>query len=352
MKASLEPVRRRFLLRSFAVIVGAAAGCFAVAWIARLGQHGVLLGSFLAAFLLVICVRVLSELWSATGLEVLEGLRSPLNFPGHKMDYSRDVETNFEELRDHFAATSQRTRRLTEQRRQLMSEVFHALSQPLTTLRCSLELGLRTRHSTEEYRTRLAQALEQAERTVRMTAQLRRLAEAIDCDDRGQTCRFDEALKLAAEEITALGEVRKVGVQIGVGPPVVVACDEQRLAQALFHLLEFVLDSASQEGEVVGQSKLHSEGLVFAVGSKMASTLEPEPTGGTVDLDDEGSRATLGLRIADYILQTVGGKLERQLVDDRQVLRATLPVMGVAPSRKNVEPVVAEVSSSDSGVIS
>ena len=62
--------------------------------------------------------------------------------------------------------------------RQLISDLFHQLSQPLTTLRCSLELALLQTLTTEQYREAVGQALSQAEKASWSATAIRELLDA------------------------------------------------------------------------------------------------------------------------------------------------------------------------------
>ncbi len=62
---------------------------------------------------------------------------------------------------------------------ELLRELFHGLSQPLSTLRCSLELALRRQPLTAtEYRDLLQHALAQAEHAACLIVSLREMLES------------------------------------------------------------------------------------------------------------------------------------------------------------------------------
>lgn len=346
MNGALEPLRRRFLLRGAAVIAGMLAGAGGVAWLSTVGRHGLILAVFSAVLMLVLCTRALSEMWSNAGLELLEKFRTPLVAPECATRLSKDLEESFDHLRDYVTATVQHARHMNDQRKQLLAEVFHALAQPLTTLRCSLELTARSPRTADEYRTRVGEALDQAERAARVTAQLRHLAEAIEYEHQGESCRFDESLNLATEEIAALGEIRHVKVRMVPGPAVTVSGDGQRVAEALFHMLEFSLDCAPRETELVARGEMGDEALIFEVESRVTNKVDPSDRdeNHTRREADLGANATLGIRVADHILQTVGGKLERELRSDTQVLRATLPLAQASAEQEMAASLAATVS--------
>lgn len=60
---------------------------------------------------------------------------------------------------------------------QVLADLFHALSQPLTTLRCYLDLSLRRSPSSKQNRQELESALQAAESVIRLFADIRELLE-------------------------------------------------------------------------------------------------------------------------------------------------------------------------------
>ena len=65
----------------------------------------------------------------------------------------------------------------------LISEVFHGISQPLTALECGLELSLRYDKSSAQLRARVRAALESAQLLHQRVVELRRLLDAGNPDD-------------------------------------------------------------------------------------------------------------------------------------------------------------------------
>lgn len=348
MKPRLERLRGRFLLLACAPMSGLLVSCGAVLWLVWVGPQGVLLSIFLAAAIVLLLMRALSAIWSATSLDLLEEVGRPLRV-GEAIAAGRDLESAFEELQAHYELAAKQARKAQEHRRRLLAEIFHALAQPLTTLRCRLELGLRTPRSPEEYRTCLADSLDQAERTVRLILQFRNLAEIIDCGHAGETCRFDESLKIASEEIGALAEVRQIQIYVQPAPAVVVSGNGQCVSQMLFHLLQFSLDSAPAESELLARTERSRGALIFTVESKLEAATKAPDSELQARAEESGNQnpmRTLGLTVAEHILESLGGSLERDLLGDCQVLRATLPVVGVPEAPCAPELVAAHSFSS------
>jgi K+-sensing histidine kinase KdpD len=205
-----------------------------------------------------------------------------------------------------------------------MEDLFHALSQPLTTLRCQLELGLRGGQTSEQYRKCLAGALEQAERTSRLTVELRDVSEAMETDVRSGWCAFDETLSAAAEEVAALAGINGVRLNAEPSPPFMVAAHRERLSRALFHLLKFAVESAAPGSELSLHTMTSGAGVVFTVVSPVSSGEHHDET--EHQSEELTVAVTFDLRLAEYILEALGGSLERELLDDQQILSVRLPL--------------------------
>ena len=100
------------------------------------------------------------------------------------------------------------------EREQFVSDLFHALAQPLTGLRCSLEVALRRPAlSAEEARSSLEQALQATERLYQSVLFVRQLAEAERTPPLGRV-RLDEALRELHNEILPIGENLEVELSL------------------------------------------------------------------------------------------------------------------------------------------
>ena len=324
MNENLHRLRTRFMLCACvpAVLLLAAYEVVVLVW--RQGSSGVLLSMFLAALVAVIVIRMVSAIWSVSAGQLLKDLCEPLRLAGHRITTSKNLESSFEELSAYLGASAKRSQRAEEQRARLMQDLFHALSQPLTSLRCQLELGLRDGRSDKEHRECLAGALEQAERTSRLTVELRDVSEAMETDVRGGCCAFGETLATVAEEIAALASIKDVRVNAQPSPPFMVAAHRERLSRALFHLLKFAVESAAPGSELSLHTMTSASGLVLTIASRASGAEDNHET--EDQLEELTVAVTFDLRLAEYILEALGGSLERELIDDEQILRARLPL--------------------------
>jgi len=344
VSGGVESLRRAFLFRTFAFCAALLLGCTGVFRLAQHGRDGLVLGIFLAAAIFMVAVRMFSDIWAKSSVELLGFVRIPLGLGDERTSADRNVAQNVEEICGHLGHVTQGLYREHEQRRRLLAQVFHALGQPITALRCSLEVGLRMPRKAEEYRQRLEDGLEQAERMARLCSQFRRLAEAIDGDDQGKTCRIDESVSMAQEEITALAEMK--GIQLSVVPPpaVMIPGDRERVSEAVFYMLEFSVDGAPPGSEVLVRSEIAGEGVVLSVKSKVSAAGTPVMFPSEMQfIEPEGNTSSnmFGLRIAEHIVTRVRGTLERELLADTQTIRATLPIVRVLNGRDVAEAVEA-----------
>src|SRR5579884_842161 len=93
-----------------------------------------------------------------------------------------------------------------KERRASISEAFHSLNQPITSLHCILELALARPRSPEEYRQRIAEALENAGAVLRLARALREVVEDDDAGENAIPVQLHDLLKCVVNQIEALAE--------------------------------------------------------------------------------------------------------------------------------------------------
>jgi signal transduction histidine kinase len=182
--------------------------------------------------------------------------------------------------------------------RQLVSDLFHALSQPLTTLCCSLELTLQQTPTAEQYRESTTRALAQAERVSWLVTGIRELFDASEASS-GEVLELQAAVQGVVSDLLPVAE--SAGVRICYLPRSAcpVRFDAQRLRQGLFHLLEFAVGSC-ERGAVV-KIELAEAGEEVVLGIVVC--------GDRVSCDQEPGELArrLGLGIARAIFEAAGG---------------------------------------------
>jgi signal transduction histidine kinase len=124
-----------------------------------------------------------------------------------------------------------------DESRQLVSDLFHQLSQPLTTLCCSLELTLLQNSTPEQYSELVNRALDQAERVSWLATALRELFDAGQPGPDLEVLELRRVVQDAVSDLLPVAESAGVEVRYLLRSACWVWFDAQRLRQGLFHLL-------------------------------------------------------------------------------------------------------------------
>jgi len=221
------------------------------------------------------------------------------------------------------------------ERRQFVSELFHALSQPLTALRCSLEMALSGRFAPGPSEENLRLALAHSEQIAHLATGIRELLEAEAPGSARAVVSLESALGEAVADLAPVAE--SAGVQLtfrALGRCPVLA-EPRRLRQALFYLVESALASAEAGGSVRVETAVREPQamVLLAIGGKVAmmSSQGVTPWPGTTAEErrrDLGRR--LGLAIASRTFEAAGGRLYAEQDQGCLRLRLTLPLAGEA----------------------
>jgi signal transduction histidine kinase len=199
---------------------------------------------------------------------------------------------------------------------ELMSEMFHDLSQPLSTVTCLVEVNLMLPRSLKQMRHDLKIALQQTRTIVRLFRNLRELWEAGHVQQEQQPLSLTFCLK---EAITHLLPMSETGVKISpiFNSDCLVRFQASRLRQALLHLLEFALGASAVSGEVKvtageedGQVRVRV--AISAVGSELLAAASAAESGKWRQHD---LQRRVRLAIARRIFETADGSL--RLEDSR-----------------------------------
>ncbi len=141
------------------------------------------------------------------------------------------------------------------ERQTLISELFHALNQPLTTLRCSLELALYQQGTLEHYRECVQHALEQTGRAVHLVLSIRALVDAEDPGDGREIVQLDSKLQEVVQDFRLVAEAREVSMSLSCDSPLLLLAEPRRLHQALFNLVDSTLSGSRPGTELKIQAR-------------------------------------------------------------------------------------------------
>jgi signal transduction histidine kinase len=142
---------------------------------------------------------------------------------------------------------------------EFVSELLHKFSQPLTALRGFLELALEFSTTPEEYRQGIEEAMEQADRMIRLKQVLTELSGRHDLNAGAQRAEVSGLLVDAMADSLPVAE--RLGVQVETSCPVPLhaVVSVARMTQALSQLLNAALEYSPSRSTVL-VSCLSSEG--------------------------------------------------------------------------------------------
>jgi signal transduction histidine kinase len=215
------------------------------------------------------------------------------------------------------------------ERQRLVSDLFHALSQPITALRCSLELALHTRTTAAPSQENLETALAHAEQIARLATGIRELIQAEDPGDERRALSLADCWRETERDMQPVAEAGQVKMELRGDAACQIITEPRRLRQGLFYLLEFALTSAAvgsgldlevheQGGQAVTELTVHQKSPALTGG--------PASAGSEADPKSQALSRRLGLAIAGRIFETSGGRLQIQEGPQQLRLKLHLPL--------------------------
>ncbi|MGA7447249.1 MAG: hypothetical protein WBQ43_15935 [Terriglobales bacterium] len=133
----------------------------------------------------------------------------------------------------------------------VLCELLHSLSQPLTSLRCSLELSLELSPEEVEEQQSVSVALQQTEKVIGMIQLMR---EYLDAEQPGlETCRVALApvLRSVIGELSSIAAVRDIQLHLAGTCTAKLPVQEARLRLALQYLIGALIEAQPAGGKVM-----------------------------------------------------------------------------------------------------
>ena len=156
----------------------------------------------------------------------------------------------------------------------VLGELLHSLSQPLTGLRCSLELSLQLpldlsiEQVAEQQQASVAVALQQTEKVIGMIQLMR---EYLDAEHPGpEICpvALEPALRSVIEELSSIAAVRGVQLRLAGTCTATLPVPESRLRLALQYLIATMIEAQPAGGKVTLLLGEGPAGTVLRVGGE------------------------------------------------------------------------------------
>lgn len=180
---------------------------------------------------------------------------------------TRQTGDELDELAGLFNALLETIEALVNRMRSALDNIAHELRTPMTRLRGSAEMALRSNPDPQAYRQALADCLEEAEQTLTMLNALMDVAEA----EAG-------AMKLDVEEVDLpaligsvvglyehVAEDKAIAIQAALPEKVVVQADLRRLRQAIANLLDNAIKYTPAGGRIEISARVEQQRVLISV---------------------------------------------------------------------------------------
>ena len=131
----------------------------------------------------------------------------------------------------------------------VLGELLHSLSQPLTSLRCSLELTFD--EAAAQQQAAVGMALQQAERVIGMIQLMREYLDAEQPEADHRRVSLDRVLRAVVDDMCSLAEVHEVGLGLEGACSATIPLAELRLRLALQYLMMALIETAPAGSRVV-----------------------------------------------------------------------------------------------------
>jgi hypothetical protein len=156
---------------------------------------------------------------------------------------------------------------------------LHSLSQPLTSLRCSLELSIE--EGAEQYQQSVAAALQQTENVIGMVQLMREYVDAEQPGPEACPAALAPATRSVVEDLSSIAAVLGICLRLVGTCTATVPVPESRLRLALQYLITPMIEAQSVGGKVMLLLGEGPAGAVLRVEGERGSR---EPSGATATL--------------------------------------------------------------------
>jgi two-component system C4-dicarboxylate transport sensor histidine kinase DctB len=226
---------------------------------------------------------------------------------------------------------------------QLMSDIFHDLSQPLSTLTCLLEINLLLSRTAKQWRQDLKIALKQVRSIVWLFHALRELWEAGSAPQGQEVLSVAVCLREMVADLLPVAESAKVKLFVASSSDCPVSFQASRLRQGLTHLLDFAIQSCADGAEVKITAREEGEAarvrVAISTGEiSVANDLAEGSTAEAAEWKQHDLKRRLGIAVAWRVFESGGGILHAEESEDRLCLEVVLPLASSCQAESAFEP--------------
>ena len=217
---------------------------------------------------------------------------------------------------------------------QLIRDIFHDLSQPLSTLTCLLEINLMLSRTSKQWRHDLKIALKQVRSIVRFIQALRELWEAGNAQPDQQVLSLTVCLREVVADLLPVAESANVGLSLICGSGIsdsgcTVDFHASQLRQAVTRLLEFATGCcrAGANVKVTADEEDEAAQLRIAISAvKISGAKAPAGAAESAEWGKRDLKRRLGLAVAWRIFESAGGHLQTCRSGEQLWLEVRLPL--------------------------
>jgi signal transduction histidine kinase len=195
------------------------------------------------------------------------------------------------------------------QDQEVLGELLHSLSQPLTSLRCSLELSFD--EGAEQQQATVSVALQQTEKVIGMIQLMREYLDAEEPGSEAHPVALAPAVRAVVEELSSIAALRGIKLPLAGTCTASVPVPEPRLRLALQYLLTALIQAEPAGSEITLQLEEGSSESVLRVECEKGARLRDDGARAAHSKRDSVS-GTLGkvrIAIASRVLETAGAFL-------------------------------------------
>jgi signal transduction histidine kinase len=195
------------------------------------------------------------------------------------------------------------------QDQEVLGELLHSLSQPLTSLRCSLELSFD--EVAERQQATVSAALQQTEKIIGMIQLMREYLDAEELGSGAHPVALAPAVRAVVEELSSIAALRGIRLPLAGTSTASVPVPEPRLRLALQYLLEALIQTAPVKSEITLRLEEGSSESVLRVECERGAPPRDNGARGPHSKRDSVS-GTLGkvrIAIASRVLEAAGAFL-------------------------------------------
>ncbi len=233
-------------------------------------------------------------------------------------------------------------RALKAERQRFVSELFHTVAKPLTSLRMALELALFKARPAKEYRESLEEALEQANRLSQLMVWTRELAEAENPGAAPLRVKLNEIAEELVEDWRPVAEMRGIALYLEEGEAEVWV-DPARLRQALFHIMQYALSACPRGADVTVRVNESGEKATLGIETTELVDFETDLKSGRADIGEivsAGSSTQEALGMAKRLIDVMSGTLIAGKKGGKSHIRVQLPKSEI---KREIEELVTAV---------